>query len=603
MKLYKFQTEGLMEISEAFKKSNSVCLAWYTGAGKTNVFSEMCRILIDADPNVRIGISAYLTTEVRDQIFDRLEKFGLKDKAQVIHYTRPINLKKNISVFNPQAVYRKMPNIKFDYLIVDESHVGLETNSLMLKKIISKLCKKSAKMLFVSATPWDFLALDKYKDMPVLKRPLDAGIADGLITDFRFHAEEAKITFTKKDFNREGDLKAASVMTNMSILKSACVGKMKYIIKTYDKDLGEKVLVICPPGNLSEIARTLSEEIGGLAFIQNNKYLSSVEHWIDTSDSLEKFKNDEKTRFLFVTNKCQVGFDMKSLSSVIDLTMTRNIKVLAQRCGRIARKNGTDQKHYFYVYDQSVMKDRLEWLIATMIDFCLGAYDGWTTRTSYYRKTNVSNSWQMRHPFTTTLSEVVNALSSKDAIENMRTLSCVTASRPRNNWTLEKAKEEAKLYANRTVMWSLRPALYKWFRLNAKDEMDRIFPIRHQLNKWNEKTVVAALKKHKGNRNAFQKLVPGAYAWCGVNKRHDLIKKYIESTIRKEWTEKEVLDAIKKCKSWQELRSRYPGIRHKYAKKNPKELKKMWRKIHGRTPGRFNDNEDDSSNTVSNSVR
>jgi superfamily II DNA or RNA helicase len=234
-------------------------------------------------------------------------------------------------------------DFNFDYLIVDESHAGLDDGCIMLRTIMKKSCTEDTRVLLVSATPWDLLLMEEFKDAPVLKRPLDQGFKDGLVTDFRFHAEEAKITFTEEDFTRKGDLGKTAVERQMAILKSACIGKMEYLIDTYDKELGAKVLVICPPGNVAEIARTLAARFHGLAFIEfkySKKHQRKAEMTADTRGNLARFKAEKKIRFLFVVNKCQVGFDMPELTSVIDLTMSRNIKVLAQRCGRVARKKG-----------------------------------------------------------------------------------------------------------------------------------------------------------------------------------------------------------------------------------------------------------------------
>jgi superfamily II DNA or RNA helicase len=383
MKLYDFQNDCVDDILSAFSKHRSVCLSWYTGAGKTNVFSEMCRTLIAANPKIKIGISAYLTREIKEQVTERLHEFGLGDATHMFTASAIYPKDKNIYVFNPQTIFRKPPEIHFDYFIVDESHVGIAEDTTMLRGIVAKTCSKKTKFLLVSATPWDTLALDEFKGCPVLKRPLDQGLKDGLITDFKFHAEAAQITFTPEDFTRQGDLGRTASQRNMAVLKSACIGKLKNLIGKYDKQLGRKVLVICPVGNFTEVPRAMAEQFGGLTFIQDrllDEVDGTVSHRSDQAHNLKRFKEDPSVRFLFVANKCQVGFDMQSLSSVVDLTMSRNIKILAQRVGRVARKNGKQEKHYFYVYDQSLMKGRLEWLVSTMIDFSLGAYDGWTTR-------------------------------------------------------------------------------------------------------------------------------------------------------------------------------------------------------------------------------
>lgn len=573
MKLYSFQEDGISTLLAGFKTNRTQCLAWYTGAGKTNTFLELCRRLIKQDPKIKIGISSYFTGEIRNQIAERATEFGIP--AYKITVGKNIPTEHNLYIFNPQTVFRAGLPFVLDYFVIDEGHAGMDPSTVMIRGIMKNSCSKDTKILLVSATPWDTLALKEFRDIPVLKRPLDQGLSDGLLTDFTFHAEETQITFDEKDFSREGNLTSTAAMREMSVLKSACLGKMKNILSKYDRELGDKVLVICPPGNISEVARTLQENFGGLSFLQTLQR-EKISHWENTNDNLVKFKNDPNIRFLFVTNKCSVGFDMQNLCSIIDLTMSRNIKVLAQRCGRIARKNKRQKKHYFYVYDQSLMKDRLEWLVATMIDFCLGAYDGWNTRTAKYRPTKI-NQWAFTHPYTVTLSEVIRALACKSAIKNMRTLSYLTSKQP-TKWTLALAKEKMSSYSSRTEMWDKNPALYKWFRHNAKAEMDEFFPLR--IKQWNEKTVIAVLKRVKSRKELKQNPNAGAADWIARNKRSDLIEKYgPKSNCIRQWNSTSVMNLVRNLKSWGHIRN-YSGARS-WISKNGGESKyrSIWCKL------------------------
>jgi len=553
----------VVDLLKEFKTQKTLCLAWYTGAGKTNVFVEMCRQLIKKNPSVKIGIWSYLTTEIRDQIFERVVGFGLGPQSQILYSQTNPDLKKNIFIFNPQSIYKKGPGVEFDYLIIDESHAGVNESCLMIKKITKAACRPETKILLVSATPWDTLALKEYQNIKVFKRPLDQGLHDGLVHDFKFHAEEAMITFEPGDFNRLGDLGATAATREMTVLKSACIGKIKYLLKEKNDEIGEKCLVICPPGRFSEIARSLAQEFGGLAYLERlNRIIDGVR--VSTEDNLQKFKDDPNQRFLFVTRKCQVGFDMVALDSVIDLTMSRNISVLAQRCGRIARKNGNKKKNYFYVYDQSLMKDRLEWLVVTMIDFCLGSYDGWTTRTTKNRRVTLNpyyKNWKDLG-YTFILSDVVKALRDDGLIENRKTLSYVDYSPP-TKWSLNKAIEAASKYTSRTEMWSKRPALYKWFRLNAKDEMTKLFPLKTHLGKWNLESVTRVLKENRGmERKAFHRKYSGAWGWIQINKKHDIAHQFLApSKTTRKWDVETVEALLRKTRTWAHVRLSYPGAR------------------------------------------
>lgn len=584
MKLYKWQEEeGVEQILKLFKTNNHVCLAWYTGAGKTNVLAELCKRILDKDPKARIGISAYLTTEIRDQVTERLAEFGLKDKVHTVLAGTPKFVShKPITVFLPQGLYKKPPKEKFDYLILDEAHSGIDDICIMLPTIIKKCTTKKTRVLLVSATPWDVLDKKEWKNCPVLKRPLDQGLRDGLITDFKFHAEEANVEFNADDFSRIGDLRSNAIVRQMAVLKSACIGKMENIISKYGTVMGNKVLVICPPGNYSEIARELAKRFNGKAFVMTHGSQRSgkIAELVSTEFNLNAFKNDPAVRFLFVTNKCQVGFDFQEMTSVIDLTMSRNIRVLAQRMGRIARKDGEKRKHYFYVYDKSLIADKLEWLIATVIDFCIGAYDGWTTKKAKYRPQELK-VLTFTHPITITISEIIRGLRKDEAIENKKTLKFVDyAPQKVRKFTLEIAKEEMKKYSSRTEMWQKYPALYKWFRLNAKSEMDKFFPFKNKLGKWNSETVEALMQKWTGklSRTEFNNKFGGAEDWTHKNNRRDLIEKYFPTDL-KPWNEERARGELNKIRVWSEVRTK-GGLRGwMQANGGEKKWQREWMKL------------------------
>lgn len=553
MKLYDFQNRCVDDLITGFKTEKTQCLSWYTGSGKTNIFIEFCDRLIKNNPKVKIGISAYLTTEIRDQVFERIRQLGLVEKSHmVVSGSLKYLPKKNITVFNPQAMVKDIPNVKFDYFIVDESHAGMDDACIMLKTIMQKTCTRNTRVLLVSATPWDILGLKRFKNAKLYKRSLDQGLHDGLVTNASFFAEEAQVTFTPEDFNRLGDLNKNAATRSMAVLKSSCIGKMEHLIQVYNEELGSKVLVICPPGNLSEIAHELAQRFNGLPFLQaGGGRTRGSESWENTEENLNRFMTDPRIRFLFVVNKCQVGFDFKELNSVVDLTMSRNIKVLAQRFGRITRKNGLKKKSYFYVYDKSMMKDRLEWLVATMVDFCLGHYDGWTTKSAKYRPISINKNFGLKYPISTTLAEVISALRD-DEIRNKKTLSFVSHERP-TKWTLDKAIDAASSFASRTEMWSKRPSLYKWFRLNAKAEMDKIFPLKIQLGKWNEARVIEVMKLCKSRKEFYNKY-PGADDWMFSHGKTSLRDVHLPPSRYPAWTIERADAALSKIRSWNEVR-------------------------------------------------
>jgi len=89
--------------------------------------------------------------------------------------------------------------------------------------------------------------------------------------------------------------------------------------------------------------------------------------------------------------------------------------------------------------------------------------------------------------------------------------------------------------------------------------MDRIFPFKNQLGKWNEKTVTEVILKSK-NRKEFHTKYTGASSWCRVNKREDLLEKHFEEVFF--WTKEKAIAEMEKYKRWSDIRKEKSGLRH-----------------------------------------
>lgn len=541
MRLEAFQEAAVTDILTELEKSGKACLAYYTGSGKTNIFLEAASRIIDKNPKAKIGISAYLTNEIKDQTTERMNQFWNKYAG-------------NIEIFIPQNIYNKKKESKFDYLFIDEFHAGASDGCIMINNIIAAHCKKDVKILLISATPWDALRSKKFDGTKTFKRSIELGLKDGRVADVEMYLEKADFELKEHEFTRTGEAKNSALILRHALVRSACIGKMKNLLSRYNKELGDKVIVICPPGNTGEVARSLAKEFNGLAFIELVGRKGSEE--FDTRENLEIFKKTD-CRFLFVINKCGVGFDMPELSSVIDLTMTRNIMRLVQRIGRVSREYKGKQKRYFYVTDSGLSDIRAEWIIGTCLDFSIGNYDGWSSRSVKYRPLKRYRQFRFQKS-SFKISEIIKSLAPKESVRNVITIKYTEGTPPKIR-TIKSALEEAKQYTNRHELFKKNPALYKWFRLN--DRMAELTEIHPHVNprKWNEKTVLEAVKKAK-SRTDFHDNFCGASDWVLKHQRHDLLDKYLgrANTI---WNEDKIKKVMAKCSSWQEFRDKHDGAR------------------------------------------
>ena len=570
MNLYNFQKSAVRSILNHFKKNKYVCLAYYTGSGKTHIICQLVEQILSKDPGAKIGISAYFTNEIRSQVIERLHEFGLGDCAVELGVD-PFDKSNAIFVFNPQHYYfNEYKNFKYDYLILDEAHHGIDLSCRLVNDIIVNKLKKTGKGLLVTATPWDFLSQKRFSGMPVMKRPLDKGVEDGLITDFELILERAKIRFEPEDFTRVGDVSSNKILLKHSVIKSSCFGLMDNIVKTYKGKLGKKVVVICPPGNSGEIAREMAIRYSGLAFLEKTTAAG-----FNTSENLDVFKNDPHVRFLFVVRKCTVGFDMKELDTVIDFTMTRNVKTLVQRIGRIARKNGSQKKKYIYCYDESLTEHRRAWLFMTVADFSLGYYDGYTTKTAKYYGPRSFAALRFSNPAPSIL-KIIRELKKARNLETAHEYKYIDAKPPRQ-FTAALAQKLAKTYSSRHDMFKKDPSLYKWFRKNNMALLDKIHPRVNKPGYWTEKRVISCLKKSK-SRADFNKRFSGAAYWLYKNNKQHLKDEYLpEHNSRAHWKDEEnIKAALRKMKSFSEVRRHHSGLRHRMRKDGTRYKWQRW---------------------------
>lgn len=362
-KLFGYQAIGMKQVLAALKEAHRVIVGWYTGSGKTTMFLELAKDL--AAQGYRVGISTYLQTNIRDQVAAEAAKLGVV--CGVIQNGEIPD--EAILLFNPQSLYRaKVASLKFDYLIVDESHEATSIDSKMMATIVEKHCTPKVKIVGFSATAWDLPDQPLWKNAKVLVRGLNQGIVDGQVQPFVIKLEHFDIELTSKDYNVLGDVKEKFQKKHAKALRRLTKTKMELLINKHDKDLGNKVLVVCPKGDNCAMAKYVHS-----MYPETSLLLTGEDK--DEAKILARFKKDPNIRFLVVVSKCRVGFNMPELTSVVDMSLTRNIKALVQCFGRLARLHPKKfAKRYFYVSNQGMSKTKARALFTLALRFACGDY-------------------------------------------------------------------------------------------------------------------------------------------------------------------------------------------------------------------------------------
>lgn len=509
------------DILRKFDTYDRQILAWYTGSGKTNVFLEFVRQLLIEKPKAKIGIVSYLHRNIKTQTSERAAIF--LDEHYVVNRTDRNYGKENVYIFNPQTLFfRHDLPFKFDYLIVDEAHVGGGGPlSGYLGTLVSRHCKEKVKILGCSATPWPILEAQLFTGAFVHSRGMDKGLhEDGRLTDFEIHAEQISLKIDAEHFSRQGDLGTKYLKANFEIIRKLCIDKVDVLLKSNKKKLGSKCLVIVPPGQNCEIAKAVARSIGdsaiyliGGAQVSGYQYEASNEE-----EKIAQFRTDPKIKFLCVVHKCQIGFDMPELTSTIDLTMSRNIGLVIQRWGRLARKDpkSSAKKNYFYVFDASMEPERAEWIIGTSIDYAMCKWDSTlTSKTIRRRPTKIFGVSGGNSTFSVGFKELL-AMHSGLTNRTYSTMRFSEETMARGGWTKNALVQEAMRYESRTELSVKNRYVYNQLLRNYKEELNRVFPIKNELGKWNWPKIKALALKAK-SRKQFRNQYGGAIYWVTTN--------------------------------------------------------------------------------------
>lgn len=124
IKLRPYQSESIAELREGFKHHRRQVLCLPTGAGKTVVFSEMCRLAATKGTRVLVLTDR---VELFEQTFNSLERSGIHPQRIEAKGSRVINPNALVSVGMVETVKRrvlKWPDYTPDLIICDEAHKG-----------------------------------------------------------------------------------------------------------------------------------------------------------------------------------------------------------------------------------------------------------------------------------------------------------------------------------------------------------------------------------------------------------------------------------------------------------------------------------------------
>jgi superfamily II DNA or RNA helicase len=358
-------------IKQILKDTNKrIILNYYTGGGKTHIALSIIAEKLKRNPNIKIGVSCFLQTNIKNQTYEYAKNYLKKSQYTVVNAGEEIDTSANVFFFNPQSLYRRKLPFLFDMFFIDEVHIGLGIKTKMINSIITDKCRPDVTLIGKSATSWDVELLPIFEGASVYRRGMDRGFQDGRIASLRFRTEHFDIQLDESCYDAEGDLTLAAQRKYKKELERMCKTKLEKLMSTYD--LGAKCVVKVPPGDNCGLVKYV------MGILPERALYLTGQNSHDEKNILARFANDPNINFLVVVAKCSVGFDMPSLISVVDLSLSRNIKVLLQFLGRAARfyMEGV-VKNFFYVFDARMSKAKMEWILNTLAKFSTCDYSGY----------------------------------------------------------------------------------------------------------------------------------------------------------------------------------------------------------------------------------
>jgi len=226
MELREYQTTALNEIKSHLRKgSKSPLLVLPTGAGKTIVFSELSKYLIDQGKKVLILVHR---RELVTQACNKLDEIKTKYGVIAPSYKSTEDPLQVASVYTLSRRMHKL-NYKPDYIIFDEAHhVAAKTWIEVVNQY------KNAIRIGVTATPirLDNKPLGAYFDVLIKGPEVKDLVEQGYLCSHKVYASPSQLDLSKLKLKRNDYLKKdiSKLMTKPVIVGNAIEHYKKYLL-------------------------------------------------------------------------------------------------------------------------------------------------------------------------------------------------------------------------------------------------------------------------------------------------------------------------------------------------------------------------------------
>lgn len=340
IELRPYQQNCLDKIIRLIPKQKHILIQAATGAGKTIIFSALCRNLLEQWPTIKIGILVHLK-EVVQQNVDKMQEVWPDAKIDIACSSTGVSVATtgNLIIGSIQTLCRRMEDIdKLDIVIIDEAHriPPINSDGQYIDFInYLKINNSQTRFIGFTATPFrlehGYIYGDKCKEGAVnLFDSLSHSIPIKYLQRKNFLCQyRAKHL---KDMNKElekvkirGDYNIGelqSLMSKVEHLKSAV-----HAVADYASDR-KHIVVFCVTIQHAEKLNKYFNKAGHQSIVIHSKISNYQRNLV-----LDAFKKNQ-ARIICNVGVLTEGWDFPGVDCIVMCRPTESTALYIQMCGR-----------------------------------------------------------------------------------------------------------------------------------------------------------------------------------------------------------------------------------------------------------------------------
>lgn len=323
MQLRPYQKDAIRAVSESWKVFKKTLIVLPTGTGKTIIFSNIIKYILQQHIDKRILILAH-REELLQQAAEKIELICnytcAIEKAEKSCLNRPNSIVVgSIQTLGQEKRLKKFSHDYFDYIIVDEAHhVVADT----YQKVLSHF--KNAKVLGVTATPdrTDMKNLGSYFDSLAYEYSLIDAIRDGFLVPIKAQTipldiDLSSVKVTAGDFN---------------------AGDLGDVLNPYLEKIADMMKIYCE-NKRTVVFLPLIKTSKKLCDLLNNRGFKAIEVNGQSDNRNEALQDFELGKYNVICNSMLLteGWDCPPVDCVIVLRPTKSKALYSQCVGRGTR--------------------------------------------------------------------------------------------------------------------------------------------------------------------------------------------------------------------------------------------------------------------------